>query len=413
MIGIHYVLCVTILTGLGTALAYTPGYIIIGEYFEKRKAFAMSMATFASGIGAMFPPVMLYLFHTYGFPGAMLIIGGICLNCCIGGALYRPIHQNYNSRKSKEVEIPLKESQSNGINGKNENSKQEKVPSRLSLHSEKLDEMPLTIESQLESTDLESQSHKREVKFSDGAEVMEGNTEHVYKEKINTEHARKQFKKRSESVFHESIKKQKVIECSLFRKARFITLSSVIFCNAFNLGLTSAFIPILAIERGISEANAVSLLTVSGVGSTIGTLLFGYILDLQCIKSWRCIFYAVCLIIVGLTTVFNPLAQTFVAFALFQFSRAVFAGIIMSQRATIVSDIVGRKRLNSAIGLVLFFTSLGFLVGRAIGGESYFAGNSISRFTGLHISESDSYILLTCSCIGQFTPGADMTPVAN
>ncbi len=331
----------------------------------------MSMATFASGIGAMFPPVMLYLFHTYGFPGAMLIIGGICLNCCIGGALYRPIHQNYIPSKSKEVEIPLKEIQSNGINGKIEKSQtnMEKVPSRSSLHSEKLEEVPLTIESQLESTDLESQNHRREVNFSNGVEVMEGKIEHRNKEKSSTEHARKQFKKRSESVFHESIKKQKLIECSLFRKARFITLSSVIFCNAFNLGLTSAFIPILAIERGISEANAVSLLTVSGVGSTIGTLLFGYILDLQCIKSWRCIFYAVCLIIVGLTTVFNPLAQTFVAFALFQFSRAVFAGIIMSQRATIVSDIVGRKRLNSAIGLVLFFTSLGFLVGRAIGGE--------------------------------------------
>ena len=116
---IYVVYCVSSVisktSGIGTALAYTPGYIIVGEYFEKRKAFAMSLATFASGLGAMFPPVMLYLFEQYGFSGAFLIIAAISLHCCVGGMLYRPLIDNFRNRKTIHVEMrAIKASASNG-----------------------------------------------------------------------------------------------------------------------------------------------------------------------------------------------------------------------------------------------------------------------------------------------------------
>ena len=150
---------------------------------------------------------------------------------------------------------------------------------------------------------------------------------------------------------------------------RFLALCYGIFCNAFNLGLTLAFVPVLAMERGISTQKAMSLLSISGIGSTFGTLAFGYISDLKAIKPWRVYFYTLCLLLIGVTTVFNPLAHRYATFVVFSSVRAVFAGYIMSQRATIVSDIIGRARLNHTIGMVLFSTALGFLFGRVLGGK--------------------------------------------
>ena len=81
------------------SLIYTPGYIIVVDYFEKKRALAMSLGTVATGFGAFFPPVMLYLFETYGFTGAFVIMAAISLHSLLAGMLYRPI----SSKKVKQL----------------------------------------------------------------------------------------------------------------------------------------------------------------------------------------------------------------------------------------------------------------------------------------------------------------------
>ena len=90
------------LSGFGGALIFTPSYVIIGQYFDKKKGKAMGFSTIGSGLGtvALAPIITLLLFH-YSYFGAMLIMGAIMLNNCISGALYRPLPQFTKNKKKK------------------------------------------------------------------------------------------------------------------------------------------------------------------------------------------------------------------------------------------------------------------------------------------------------------------------
>ncbi|KAH8360753.1 hypothetical protein KR084_006941 [Drosophila pseudotakahashii] len=79
-------------TGLGFGLIYLPAIVSVTQYFEARRSLATGIAVCGSGFGTfLFAPLTEYLIGNYGWRGAMLIIGGIVLNCIIFGAMFRPL----------------------------------------------------------------------------------------------------------------------------------------------------------------------------------------------------------------------------------------------------------------------------------------------------------------------------------
>ncbi|XP_052856319.1 monocarboxylate transporter 12 [Drosophila gunungcola] len=79
-------------TGLGFGLIYLPAIVSVTQYFEARRSLATGIAVCGSGFGTfVFAPLTEYLIGNYGWRGAMLIIGGIVLNCIIFGAMFRPL----------------------------------------------------------------------------------------------------------------------------------------------------------------------------------------------------------------------------------------------------------------------------------------------------------------------------------
>ena len=71
---------------------YLPVIVMVGFYFEKRRAFATGVAVCGSGIGGfIFAPLCEMLLRVYGWKGATWIIGGICLNGMVFGALFKTI----------------------------------------------------------------------------------------------------------------------------------------------------------------------------------------------------------------------------------------------------------------------------------------------------------------------------------
>ena len=80
------------MTGLGHCFIYTPSNIIIGAYFEKRRALATALV----GVGAclsgfVLPPIMRWLFAEFRVSGGLLIIGSISMNACAGAMAMRPL----------------------------------------------------------------------------------------------------------------------------------------------------------------------------------------------------------------------------------------------------------------------------------------------------------------------------------
>ena len=87
---------------MGFGLMYLPAIVMVGYYFEKRRAFATGVAVCGSGIGGfVFAPMCRYLVSEYGWQGATWIIAGICLNGIVIGALFRPLEAH--SRRNRTI----------------------------------------------------------------------------------------------------------------------------------------------------------------------------------------------------------------------------------------------------------------------------------------------------------------------
>ena len=85
---------------------YLPAIVMVGFYFEKHRAFATGVAVCGSEIGGfIFAPLCEMLLRVYGWKGATWIIGGICLNGMVFGALFRPLDQNKPKKNSKDVTL--------------------------------------------------------------------------------------------------------------------------------------------------------------------------------------------------------------------------------------------------------------------------------------------------------------------
>ena len=81
-----------LLAGFGFGLIYLPAIVSVTQWFEVRRSLATGIAVCGSGLGTvLFGFVAPLLVEEYNWNGALLIIAGIVFNCCIFGALFRPV----------------------------------------------------------------------------------------------------------------------------------------------------------------------------------------------------------------------------------------------------------------------------------------------------------------------------------
>lgn len=66
---------------------------ILGHYFVRRRAFANAMSSMGTALGLCTLPFLGNYLHTeLGWRGSFLVLGAILLNCCVCGAVMRPLH---------------------------------------------------------------------------------------------------------------------------------------------------------------------------------------------------------------------------------------------------------------------------------------------------------------------------------
>lgn len=104
--------CSLTFAGLFGGLGCKPCYLIIANYFKRRRglATAIMMAGMCTGQFAG-PPLIRLLQETYGFRGATLIIGGIMLHSVAGAALFQPVQwhmkKEATSKDLRKQETPV------------------------------------------------------------------------------------------------------------------------------------------------------------------------------------------------------------------------------------------------------------------------------------------------------------------
>uniref|UniRef100_A0A8C8IW37 Monocarboxylate transporter 6 n=1 Tax=Oncorhynchus tshawytscha TaxID=74940 RepID=A0A8C8IW37_ONCTS len=78
--------------GLGFCFSFQPAVTILGHYFVRRRAFANAMSSTGTALGLYTLPLLGNYLHTeLGWRGSFLVLGAVLLNCCVCGAVMRPL----------------------------------------------------------------------------------------------------------------------------------------------------------------------------------------------------------------------------------------------------------------------------------------------------------------------------------
>ncbi|XP_061564726.1 monocarboxylate transporter 6 [Cololabis saira] len=81
-----------VVTGLGFCFSFQPAVTIMGHYFVRRRAFANAMSSTGTALGLCTLPFLGNYLHTeLGWRGSFLVLGAVLLNCCVCGAVMRPL----------------------------------------------------------------------------------------------------------------------------------------------------------------------------------------------------------------------------------------------------------------------------------------------------------------------------------
>ncbi|KAM5126486.1 monocarboxylate transporter 6 [Mantella aurantiaca] len=89
---VHLYVSAGLLGGLGLSLSFQAAVTVLGYYFIKRRTLANSLASTGASIGmALWPLASQYLLEIVGWRGSFMIFGGVLLNCCVCGAMMRPV----------------------------------------------------------------------------------------------------------------------------------------------------------------------------------------------------------------------------------------------------------------------------------------------------------------------------------
>ncbi len=128
-------------------------------------------------------------------------------------------------------------------------------------------------------------------------------------------------------------------------------------------------VPPHAKDQGISDAKAAWLLSVIGISDTIGRVLSGFLFNMPVVKNFRIYLYGGAILISGLTDFLWAFSETYIMFQIVCIVHGLFNGAVISQRATIIVDLLGVSRLPSSFGLLVFVQGFGVFLGPAISGE--------------------------------------------
>lgn len=89
-------------TGLGFCFSFQPAVTILGHYFVRRRAFANAMSSTGTALGLCILPFLGHYLHSeLGWRGSFLVLGAVLLNCCVCGAVMRPLRPQ-KRREAKE-----------------------------------------------------------------------------------------------------------------------------------------------------------------------------------------------------------------------------------------------------------------------------------------------------------------------
>lgn len=391
--------------GSGFGLMYLPAIVMVGYYFEKKRALATGIAVCGSGIGNfVFAPLCEFLLKSYSWQGAMWIISGMVLNGIVFSTFFRPLSEtsgkkkNDNSSSKLENDINVVVFEENGKEKKsflpgdfetslknpiyrcksmelrNGNSSDGNVWVGRLAHSQDISALqcekkkthvkkntttinPLSRKDIFYSGSLhnlaEHKNSKNEVEF-----IAKMTISH---EEIDTESSDQSRCHQCKTSFSE------LFDFSLFLSPTFVLYGTSCFLCMFGFFIPFNFLPDFAKDLNIGSKEAAFLISIIGISNTVTRILVGLITD----QPWAdaLLINYISLILGGVTTFLVPF---YTGYALLAAYAVVFGACIatfVSLRSIIMVELMGIEKLTSAFGLVVLCQGLSSFIGSPIAGS--------------------------------------------
>jgi MFS family permease len=316
--------------GSGMGLSFAPSIIVLSQYFEKRRALANGLAVAGSGVGNfVIPSLYRYLIDQYGLRGCLIIYGGITLNICVCGALFRPVDDAPPSKDLPLDEVEVSVEEDSYCDDRSIDS-QSSVPSWAEANSEILDHYAPEADDWPEEDCCGCKQCFTCLCFMPSPDPQ---------------------LQRGRPLFDVSL-----LASSLFH---------VYFWAVFmaSIGHSSVFVmlPHSAIERGLSKEEAALLVSIIGAADLVGRVVFGWVSDLQLMQRKHGFFLTMAL--AGAVAMLLPITSSS-----FKYQAPVcavfglFGGSFIALTAVVLAEALGTARLPNAFGLTVLGQGIGMLI---------------------------------------------------
>ncbi|NWR63313.1 MOT14 protein, partial [Bucorvus abyssinicus] len=336
--------------GVGSGMVYLPAVVMVGQYFQKRRALAQGLSTTGTGFGAFLMTALLkYLCIEFGWRNAMFIQGAVSLNLCVCGALMRPL-----SPKDMVSEKHVLRSNSEDNQAKALSHSAETIKSNRVLREEPEKKEAATNEEVLDSvqhTEVGGKSRRGRNMY--GLHILKTVSQLMVR-------VRKGFVIWYSSYFGAA---------SLFTNRIFVAFIIWALFAYSSFVIPFIHLPEIVKQYNLSSQNNLFPLTsIIAIVHIFGKVILGMISDLPCISTWNVFLMANFTLVTCILTL--PLMQTYVSLAvvcaLIGFSSGYF-----SLMPVVTEDLVGTKDLANAYGIIICANGISALFGPPLAGWIY------------------------------------------
>ncbi|XP_033759467.1 monocarboxylate transporter 12-like [Pecten maximus] len=382
--GLEYILISqSILVGMGAAFNIPPIYILIGEYFDKKKGIAN--AVFVSGNslgGVIMPPLYRYIFDEYGLRGGLLITAGITFNSLVAAALLRPTSFYIDNCPQKPSIDSLNEKCY-----KSEKSDEDPNSSHPLIQKQASDEFNGCTDVHTDKDDsndsvVRISPNSSSARYSSNKDV----TSNCYKSETMETHVTTMEEEQQEQGCF--IKCKNKIDCTLLKNISFL-LFLVIYCLG-NVAMMCAhiYIPTYARDIGITDQRIAIIVSVYCISDFVGRISAGFLADLSWITADHIV--ALSQVAVGLVLQFTVYYTSFLRLLVFAAILGSTAGMIVALFPPMMLEIVGKARYPSAMAIFILMICL--FEGLAVPVLGYFRDVNNTFHFSFHLMGASSFV---------------------
>ncbi len=361
-------LCLTtgVISSIGLAMTYIPSLLIVTFYFEKHRGLATGLAVTGSGLGAFaFPPFVEYLLSQYSWRGTLLIIGAVCFNIIVAGALFRPLPLDQSSAKESDI---LEDSNNKALReGKSEDIVFHEAQTSQTCAS--LNDISVTSDEDKSTPFLpaENKSDLPTGLSNTGQSSTDIKRSQCLVETVPP--GPNQTRTKNLYIFWRELQ---MIMKSMMDKTLLHVWQYLVFCAASFFLFLWAGVPYVylvdgAILLGISEPKAAFLLSTIGISRTVGQIILGILGDQSKVNTTQ--LYAVCISLAGFATILVPICTTYETLCLYCVVFGFTISVTYCLTMMLLVDIVGLHRATNAFGLLQMVMGISTLLGTPVAGN--------------------------------------------